>query len=133
MHNRFPGKSQRDSRIRVFPQGPDSPSHSSLALWPAFPPPAVPYRVFRFSVVSQTPLCVTLPTKELCVKMILCSPFWKKCFHQVFKLKLGYSTGNVQNQMQINRLQMQIVLLKGPFSKKTAEQAVVNWVADRSQ
>lgn len=83
----------------------EGPGRPVSPVWPRPHSPGVPD-----SALCNPSVSWNAPAKGLCVKMILCSPFWKKCFHQDIKLKLGSSTGNVQNQMQIKGLQMQIVL-----------------------
>lgn len=85
----FSGKRQEAIRTRGAP--------SRGAGMAVYPPCGIVSRKFplrllvsnrAFPFDDLTPLFVkhsTLlkrPTKELCAKMILCSPFWKKCFHR---------------------------------------------------
>lgn len=80
---------------------------------------AVPYRAFPFGVPDSTlwnaPPSLNAPPKGFELKWFCAHLSGKNVFTEKFKLKLSYSTGNVQNQMQIERLQMQIVLFKGLF------------------
>lgn len=80
-----------------------------------------------FSVPDSTVWRSTLlkcPAKGFVRKCFCAHLSGKNVFTEKFKLKLGDSKGT-QNQMQIKRLEMQIVLLKGLLWKeKTDRQAV---------
>lgn len=78
-----------------------------------------------FPSVSRTPLCDDpqwkCPPKGFVWKCFGAHLSGKNVFTEKFKLKLGHSKGT-QNQMQIKRLQMQIVLFKGLFWKENYRQ-----------
>lgn len=83
---------------------------------------AVSFRAFPFGVRDSTlgnaPPSWNAPPKGFVLKWFCAHLSGKKVFTEKFKLKLGGSTGNVQNQMQIERLQMQMVLFKDLFWKE---------------
>lgn len=93
---------------------------------------------FSFSVPDSTVRRYTLlkcPPKGFVRKCFCAHLSGKNVFMEKFKLKLGNSKGT-ENQMQIKRLQMQIVLFKGLFWKENYRQTscgLTKWLTGLSK